>query len=47
MIFPHLTGYAIDCLVNGRIHVVRFCAGLDGDMPVTTQDDADSVTIFF
>jgi hypothetical protein len=47
MIFPHLSGYPVDGLVNGRVHVVRFCTGLNGDMPATTQDDVRSMTIFF
>jgi hypothetical protein len=47
MIFPHLSGHAIDYPVNGRIHVVRFCTGFDGDMLVTTQDDVRPMAIFF
>ena len=47
MIFPHLASYPVECLVDGRIHVLCFCTGFDGDMPVTTQDDVHSVTIFF
>jgi len=47
MIFPHLASRTIDRSVNGRVHVVGFCTSLDGNMPVTTQDDVYSVTEFF
>jgi len=47
MTLPHLAGYPVDRLVDGCIHVVRFSAGFDGDMAVTTQDDIHSVTVFF
>jgi len=47
MIFPHLAGYTVDCFVDGRVHVVRFRTGLNGDMPVTAQNGVHPVTMFF
>jgi hypothetical protein len=47
MIFPHLASRTINGSVNGRIHVVGFSTSLDGNMPITTQDDVHSVTVFF